>query len=145
MALQQGIDIKRGEGGTVVIPFVPLDSSGAPITSGDATVYIAELQEDGSLHTLDFDDNTFKGTTCTTPTTTASPQTMNGGAKEPGVFTLVLTEAQQEDFQHGSQYVLYVEHDDLVSPYPRWFQWGGTEGDEQMDTDEKVRRSPVGS
>lgn len=70
---------------------------------------------------------------------------MNGGAKEPGIFTLVLSEAQQGDFQHGGQYLLYVEHDSLASPYCRWFQWGGTEGDEQMDTDEKVRRSPVGS
>lgn len=141
--MQQGIDIKRGEGGSAIFPFIPLSTENALITEGDADIYFLELQEDGSLLTLDFDDGTFKET-CVSPTTTASPQTITG-AKATGIFTAVLELEQQSDFKHGYQYILYAEHDSMTIPYARWFQWGGVEGDQELSVDERVRLSPVGS
>jgi hypothetical protein len=138
-AKQEGIDIKRGEGGAAVFPFGPLDSTGVPITEGDATVYLFEIQEDGSLYTLDFGDNTFKADSCAQPTSTASPQTAGGMAT--GIFTFVLSEDMQTDFEHGKHYVLYATHESMTAPYRRWFQWGGVEGDMPLDIDERIRRS----
>lgn len=136
MAHQTGIDIKRDLNGALIIPALLLDSSGDPVTSGTTTVYILELQEDGSFETLDFDDDTFKATACTTPTVNASHQGADNATKDTGIWTVVLSDAQQANFTSGNHYIAYFENSG-ASPTisPRWFQWGGVEGAAATDAE----------
>ncbi|NLG54194.1 MAG: hypothetical protein GX542_00840, partial [Rhodococcus sp.] len=46
---QTGIDIRRDQSGNLIIPALLLDSAGAVVTSGDTTVYILEIQSDGTF------------------------------------------------------------------------------------------------
>lgn len=129
MAHQTGIDIRRDNSGALIIPALLLDSSGAVVTTGTTSVYILELQEDGSFKTLDFNDNTFKATACTTPTASATHRAADNATKDTGIWTVILSDAQQANFTEGNQYIAYFENSG-ASPTmsPRWFQWGGVEG-----------------
>lgn len=133
---QTGIDIKRDQSGNLLIPCFLLDSAGDAVTSGDTTVYILEMQSDGSLKTLDFDDNTFKTGACTTPTKAATHQAADNDTKDTGLWTLVLDSDEQAAFTAEYQYIAYFENSG-ASPTisPRWFQWGGTEGAATTDAE----------
>ena len=132
MAHQTGIDIRRDRNGNLIIPTYLCGADGEPITTGTVDAYIAELQEDGSLATLDFADNVFKVTTCTTPTIAATQQSIDGGTVDTGLWTVVLSYAQQANFVAGQHYIVYWVHtqDGVTTVYPpRWWQWGGVEGE----------------
>ena len=87
---QTGIDIRRDQSGNLIIPALLLDSAGAVVTSGDTTVYILEIQSDGTFKALDFSDNTFKSTALTTATKAATHQTTDNATKNTGIWTVVL-------------------------------------------------------
>jgi hypothetical protein len=132
MAHQTGIDIRRDRNGNLIIPTYLCGADGEPITTGTVDAYIAELQEDGSLATLDFADNVFKVTTCTTPTIAATQQSIDGGTVDTGLWTVVLSYAQQANFVAGQHYIVYWVHmeDGVTTVHPpRWWQWGGVEGE----------------
>jgi len=133
---QTGIDIKRDQSGNLVMLAFLLDSGGAVVTSGTTNVYIVEVQSDGSFKTLDWDDYTFKSGTCTTAAGSATHRPANNGAKDLGLWSVVLSSAQQADFDDEYQYVVIFENSN-ASPTlsPRWFQWGGTEGAAASDAE----------
>lgn len=133
---QTGIDIKRDQAGNLIIPCLLLDSDGAKVTSGTTTVRLFEIQADGTLHTFDFNDATFKSTACTTPTAAATHRTGDNATYNTGIWTIVLSYAQQADFLEGYHYIVEFANTGASPPaVPRWFQWGGGEGDAASDAE----------
>lgn len=133
---QTGIDIRRDQSGNLIIPALLLDSAGAVVTSGDTTVYILEIQSDGTFKALDFSDNTFKSTALTTATKAATHQTTDNATKNTGIWTVVLDTDEQAAFTEEYHYIAYFENSG-ASPTmsPRWFQWGGVEGEATTDAE----------
>lgn len=130
--MSQGIDIR--EPSAVIVEELLLDADGAIITSGAATLRIAERQSDGTLRTFDFNDNTFKTTTVTTETAAPTHRQLNNGATDTGVWTFV--QSTVGGFTAGRVYLTFVEHDDLPSPIVRKFQWGIASGSLDLYSDQ---------
>ena len=115
MATAEGIDnITPG----VAIPIVEVlqDSAGDPVTSGTTSLAIYEIQDDGSLESFDFDDNTFKTTSLTTETASLTHRTGNGGATNTGVWTYVLSTTQLAGFTEGRKYLIRVTNSGASPP-----------------------------
>jgi hypothetical protein len=67
------------------------DSSGLAVVTGSATLRIYELQNDGTLKSYDFNDNTFKTTALTTATVLMTHRTGNNSTVNTGIWTYALT------------------------------------------------------
>lgn len=130
--MSQGIDIR--EPSDVRVRELLLDSDGAIITTGTATVKIAEVHTDESLRTFDFNDNTFKATAVTTETANLTHCTLDNATIDTGIWTFRQTTVG--GFTAGNLYLTIVEHADLVSPIVRTFQWGIASGSLDLFSDE---------
>jgi len=100
-----GIDF-RLSGGKLVFRASLKDSSGAKVTSGTTSLRLYEIQDDGTLKTYDWSDNTFKTATVTTETLALTHRTANNGATNTGLWTGVL--ATLTGFTSGGVYVVQV-------------------------------------
>ncbi len=122
-----GIDV-RASGGKLLFSALFADSSGDPVSSGTATVRLGEYQDDGTIKSYDFNDNTFKTTSLTTATLSLTHRTMNNATFSTGVWTAVL--ATLTGFTALSRIVVIVEHTTAANGYQsREFQFGGANGD----------------
>jgi hypothetical protein len=103
-------------------------ADGTRLTTGTTNLYLYEIQDDGSLKSYDWNDNTFKTGTLTTEVATATHQTGNNGATSTGLWTKVL--ATLTGFTVGAVYVVVVENAAASPPQQeREFQFGSVEGD----------------
>ncbi len=118
-----GIDI-RSSATRIVFRVALVDVLEQIVTSGTVKLYLYELQDDGTLKSYDFNDNTFKTTTLTTETVNMTHRTGNNGATNTGIWTYALTTVT--GFTAGAIYIAQVECDG-VSPYrqTREFQFSG--------------------
>ena len=67
------------------------DSDGALLTSGTTTLKLYELQDDGTLESYDFNDNTFKTGALTTETLAMTHRQGNNSTTNTGLWTANLT------------------------------------------------------
>lgn len=118
----QGIDLLQ-TGDRIVFRALLQDSAGALITSGSATLKLYELQNDGTLKSYDWNDNTFKTTALTTETQALTHRTGNNGGTNTGLWTYALTTLS--GFTAGNLYIALINHSS-ASPtdQARLFQFG---------------------
>jgi hypothetical protein len=123
----KGIDVRQT--GTALVFRASLkDANGAKVTAGTTTVYLYELQSDGTLKSYDFASNTFKTTALTTETAAASHQTGNNGTTNTGVWTYALSTLT--GFTVGAMYLATFSNSSASPPQQeREFQFGSHQGD----------------
>jgi hypothetical protein len=118
----KGIDIR--ETSDRLVFRVSLKSvTGSVLTTGTTTLSIYELQNDGSLKSFDFFDNTFKTTVLTTPMASMTHRTGNNGGTDTGIWTY--TQTVLSGFTSGMIYFSIVSNSS-ASPtqQEREFQFG---------------------
>lgn len=105
------------------------DSSNALLVTGTTTLYVEEIQSDGSLKTLDFNGTpAFKSGACTTPTVNMTAQKANNNTVDTGIWTYAF--APGTAFTVGKTYAVW-SFNTSASPIHDWrtFQYGGQDGD----------------
>ena len=123
----KGIDIRQTANRLIVRASLK-DSTGAKVTSGSASLYLYELQDDGTLKSYDFNDDTFKTGTLTTETASLTHRAGNNGATITGLWTYVLSTVS--GFTAGAIYFAVVSHSSASPPQQeREFQFGSAQGD----------------
>jgi hypothetical protein len=122
-----GIDVREANGDKLLFSEFLTDATGALVTGGTTSLYLYELQADGSLKSYDFNDNTFKSTSLTTETASMSYQTGNAGNTDTGIWTYSL--ATVTGFNPGSIYFQRVNNsNNYIQDKVRQFQYGGQQG-----------------
>lgn len=123
----KGIDIRQ-TANRLIFRASLKDSDGAKVTSGTASLYLYELQDDGALKSYDFNDHTFKATALTTETVSLTHRTGNNGGTNTGLWTYVLSTLT--GFTKGAIYFAVVSHASALPPQQeREFQFGSVESD----------------
>lgn len=126
----KGIDVRlSGSSGAtkLLIDAFFEDASGA-LSSGTATYRLFELQDDGTLKSYDFNDNTFKTTALTTPTASLTHRQGDNNTYNTGIWTASL--ATLTGFTvNGVYYAQAVHSSGGGTLQTRKFQYGGGEGD----------------
>ena len=120
----QGIDIRQS-GDRLLFRALLLDADGAKVSAGTTSLYLYELQSDGTLKSHDFADNTFKTTALTTETAALTHRTGNNGGTNTGLWTAALTTLS--GFTAGNVYLAMV-HNSAACPawQCREFQFAGS-------------------
>jgi hypothetical protein len=126
MAGNRGIN-SRQSGTRIIVKELAQDLTATKITTGTMSIRCWELQTDGSYKTYDFNDNTFKATTPTTPTASATHQTAQNGAYNTGNWTYVF--GTVTGFTVDEIYVVEFSHASMTGVIQRQFQYGGGDGD----------------
>lgn len=123
----KGIDVRQ-TGNRIVFRVSLKDSVGAKVTTGTASLYVYELQDDATLKSYDWNDHTFKTTALTTETVSMTHRTGNNGNTTTGIWTYVLSTLT--GFTPGAIYFAVVSHTS-ASPaqQEREFQYGSEQGD----------------
>ena len=124
-----GIDVRQ-VGNRLLFDGFLQDSAGAILATGTTTLYLYELQDDGTLKSYDFNDNTFKTTALTTETQAMTHRTGNNSTTNTGVWTVALTTLT--GFTVGAVYYARVKNTG-ASPTDqiRKFQYGGAPVDKK--------------
>lgn len=119
----RGIDI-RETGDRIVYRALLQDSNGALLTTGTTTLKLYEIQNDGTLKSYDFNDNTFKTTALTTETQALTHRQGNNATTNTGLWTWAQTTLT--GFVPGNIYFAMVNNSG-ASPTDqiREFQFGG--------------------
>lgn len=118
----QGIDVRQ-TGDRLVFRASLKDSSGAVVSTGTTNLRLYELQNDGTLKSYDWNDNTFKTTALTTENQTMTHRTGNNATTNTGLWTYALTTLT--GFTAGNIYFAQVSNSG-ASPteQEREFQFG---------------------
>ena len=132
----KGIDVRQS-GDRLIFRASLKDSSGAKVTTGTATLRLFEVQNDGSLKSYDFNDNTFKTTALTTATVNLVHRQGNNSTYDTGLWSYSLTTIT--GFTRGNVYISQISHASASPPeQEREFQYGEGEGDESIDANGRV-------
>lgn len=123
----KGIDVRQ-TGGKLLLRQYLQDVNGDRVISGTTSVYLVEYQDDGSLKTYDFNDNTFKAGAVTTEAVSATYRKTNNNTTDTGLWTYLL--GTVSGFTPGAVYSYRFVNSNAV-PQDVWrdFQWGSAEGD----------------
>jgi hypothetical protein len=133
----RGVDVRQS-GDRVVFRASLKDTSNAKITSGTASLYVYEIQSDGSFKSYDFNSNTFKTTALTTETVSMTHRQGNNSTTNTGVWTYALTTVT--GFTRGNVYIAVVSHSSAVPPQQeREFQYGEAQGDQTINAAGQVQ------
>ncbi len=123
----KGIDVRQ-TGTALVFRAFMQTSAGALVTTGTTSLYLQELQSDGSIKTYDFSTNTFSSTAVTTETASMTYRKSNNAATDTGLWTYALSVLT--GFTAGAVYLIRVNN---PNAYPtdqyREIQFGGDQGD----------------
>lgn len=124
----KGVDIRQTNGSGVVYRSFFQDSAGNIVPSGAATLFLYELQQDGSLKSYDWYDHTFKTGALTVETASMAQQKGNNSTRDTGLYTYALPT--------GSGHTLsgiYLARTNNPSASPpdqyREYQYGDAQGD----------------
>ena len=119
-----GVNVRQS--GSNLLVRTLLQNANSLVTSGTVSLYLWELQSDGTINTYDFNDNTFKATAVTTETAAMTYRKSNNASTDTGLWTYQL--APTTGFTIGAIYMARV-HCTGATPYDqvREFQWGGSE------------------
>lgn len=144
----QGIDVRQ-TANRLVFRVLLVDSDGAIVTTGTTNLKLYELQDDGTLHSYDWDDDTFKATALTTEDQAMTHRQGDNSTTDTGIWTYALTTVS--GFTAGNVYIAYASNSNATpAQQGREFQFGNAQGDltvtaarlntnvEAMDTDTDV-------
>jgi len=122
----RGIDVRETSDRLAFRAFLQ-DSAGALVTSGTTLLKLYELQNDGTLNSYDFDDDTFKSGALTTETQALTHRQGDNSTTDTGLWTYALTTVS--GFTIGSIYFAMTNNSG-ASPtdQQREFQFGSREG-----------------
>ena len=126
----KGIDVRQ-TANRLIFRVLEQDSSGVIIATGTVTLMLLESQSDGTYKTYDFNDNTFKATSCTTPTVNMNHQTANAGAVNTGLWTYVLTTLTGFTAAAIYKSVINLSTASPVQQVREW-QFGAEQGDDTL-------------
>jgi hypothetical protein len=117
----KGVDIRQS-GSTLLFRAFLQDTAGNIVSGGTTSLYIYELQDDGSIKSYDFSDKTLKTTALTTETASMTHRTGNNSTRDTGLWTYSLVPS---GLNSGAVYVSVIEST-LASPtkQAREFQYG---------------------
>ena len=123
----KGLDVRQTGTALVFREFLQ-NLDGTLCATGTTTLYITELQSDGTIKTYDFNDNTFKTTAVTTETLALTYRKSNNATIDTGLWTAAL--ATLTGFTVGGIYQARV-HSTAAAPPDRMreFQYGSDQGD----------------
>jgi len=122
-----GINIVQTTGQLILRAYL-VDNVGSIVSTGTCELRLYELQDDGTLHSYDFNDDTFKSTALTTETETMVHQQGNNGTTNTGIWTF--EQDVLSDFNEGQVYIAQVVNSNATpTVQTRQFQFGGAEGD----------------
>jgi hypothetical protein len=126
--MAKGIDV-RATVSELLFRVLLQDAAGAIVTSGTTSLRLYELQmSDGSLKSYDFNDNTFKATTCTTETASMTHRAGNNGGTNTGVWSYRL--ATLTGFTVGNIYFSHITNTGATPVVQvREWQFGSEQGD----------------
>jgi hypothetical protein len=128
----KGIDVRQS-GSRLIFRASLKDSAGAKVTTGTTSLYLYELQDDGTLKSYDFNDNTFKTTALTTETASMTHRTGNNATTNTGIWTYALTTVSGVTL--GAVYFAVVSNTGASPPQQeREFQYGSLEGTISVQT-----------
>lgn len=137
----RGVDVRQS-GDRIIFRASLKDSSNAILSTGTTSLYIFELQSDGSLKSYDFNDNTFKSTALTTANIGMTHQTGNNATYSTGIWTYALTTVT--GFTRGNVYFAQVVNTGATpAAQEREFQYGAGEGDMIVDVNGRVDLSTM--
>lgn len=123
----KGIDVRQ-TANRLIFDASLKDTGGAKVTGGTSNLYLYELQDDGTLKSYDWNDNTFKSTALTTEVSTMTHRTGNNGGTSTGIWTKVLSTLT--GFTNGALYYAVVSNTTAHPPQQeRKFQFGSVESD----------------
>ncbi len=123
----RGIDIRETGDRLVFRAFVE-DSNGALVATGTTSLYLYELQNDGTLKSYDFDDNTFKTTALTTETLALVHRQGNNATTNTGIWSENLTTLT--GFTVGNIYLALVTNSNsAAADQVREWQFGSGQED----------------
>lgn len=118
----RGIDIRQ-EGTQLLFDVFFQSSTGDKVTSGTTTLTLYEVQNDGTLKSYDFDDDTFKATALTTETASMTHRKGNNNTTDTGIWTYALMTVS--GFTPHAIYYAQMSNDDGSPPVQtRKFQYG---------------------
>jgi hypothetical protein len=137
----KGIDV-RASGSRVVFRTYLTDTNSNILTTGTANLRLYELQQDGTIKSYDFNDNTFKTTALTTETVSMTHRTGNNSTTNTGLWTYALTTVT--GFTRGGVYFVRTDHSSASpSEQLREFQYGEAQGDFTVDSSGRVLLQPT--
>lgn len=117
----KGIDIRQ-DSSQLLIRVALTDADGAIVTTGISTVYIYEVQSDGSLYGYDFDSPYDFSATPTNDEDTLTHQAVN--SVDSGIWTKAITNIS--NFTENGIYIIRVTNTNAVPDEQfREFQWSG--------------------
>jgi hypothetical protein len=131
MATTRGVFIYQA-GKTVVVRASLKDIDGVRVTAGTIRLRLFEVQDDGTLLSFDFSDNTFKTSALTTASAAMTHRQGNNNTYNTGLWTYAL--ATVTGFTAGATYVAQISDESgtpTASPLDQEheFQYGATDGD----------------
>src|ERR1051326_7915814 len=127
----KGIDVRQSGDRLVFRAFwTDNTASNARVTTGSATIRLYELQNDGTVKSYDFNDNTFKTTALTTETLSLTHRTGNNSSTNTGLWSANLTTLT--GFTRGANYLILAIHS-TMGDQMREFVFGEAEGDFTVD------------
>jgi hypothetical protein len=135
----KGIDVRQSTG-RLLFRVLLQDSAGAVVTTGTTNLKLYELQDDGTLKSYDFNDNTFKTTVLTTENLALTHRTGNNATTNTGLWTKELTTLT--GFTRGAVYFAHVSN---TGAFPvvqaREFQFGGIDAEVPPDSLDRFERA----
>jgi hypothetical protein len=122
-----GINVLKS-GDRIVFEIDLYDDVGAVLAGGTTLMYLLEVQNDGTLKTYDFSDNTFKTTTPAAATQALTHRTASNGTINTGIWTFALTTLT--GFTVGNEYIIFVVNaNSSPGSVKKKFLFGGTDRD----------------
>lgn len=123
----KGIDVRQTSG-QLVFRAQLYDAYGSIVTSGTTSLRLYEVQDDATLKSYDFNDNTFKSTGLTTETLAMAHRTGNNSTTNTGLWTVALSTLS--GFTKGGIYIAQVVNSSAgPAVQSREFQFGSAQGD----------------
>lgn len=123
----KGVDV-RESANRLLFRALLQDSTGALVTAGTTSLYLYQIEHDGTLKSYDWNDSTFKTTALTTETQALTHRTGNNGTTNTGLWTYALTTLT--GFTVGAVYLARVKNTGAApTDQVREFQFGSAQGD----------------
>jgi hypothetical protein len=98
----RGVDVRQANTDWLVIRALLLDSAGAKVTTGTASLYLYEIQQDVSLKSFDFYDKMFKTTALIEETLLLKHQRGNGTVRDTGIWSAGFSTVAEDESSNSS-------------------------------------------
>lgn len=127
----KGINVRQTTGSTLLFDCLLQDAAGELVTTGTTTLYLYELQSDGTIKTFDFSNNIFTSGSVVGETRSMTHRTGNNGTTNTGIWTTIVSGSSAfTAFTDGAMYYARTKSASAIpADQVTKFQFGGFEGD----------------